>query len=158
MWNKNIILKQKWRQKIKKFQKAKWKRHVDSWTLTPHPIINEHTHHHLIHYFITPQNQNRNSTQPQIDFIHQFSISMAGLMETIAVPRASVLPSASLAPVAGSSLSCRRSSVRFSVFKGLKIQQTRSFSSFSKSVPRRGAIVCEAQDTAVLGLYFLSSL
>ncbi|XP_009625390.1 uncharacterized protein LOC107825796 [Nicotiana tabacum] len=75
---------------------------------------------------------------------------MAGLMETIAVPRASVLPSASLAPVAGSSLSCRRSSVRFSVFKGLKIQQTRSFSSFSKSVPRRGAIVCEAQDTAVL--------
>ncbi|OIT01778.1 PREDICTED: uncharacterized protein LOC109226649 [Nicotiana attenuata] len=79
---------------------------------------------------------------------------MAGLMETIAVARASALPSVSLAPVAGSSFSGRRSSVRFSEFKGLKIQQTRSssvsFSSFSKSVPRRGGIVCEAQDTAVI--------
>ncbi|KAK4344078.1 hypothetical protein RND71_037172 [Anisodus tanguticus] len=75
---------------------------------------------------------------------------MAGLLETIAVPR-----TATLTPVAGLSLSGRRSSIRFSVFKGLnKIQSTRSsvsFSSFSKSVTRRGGgIICEAQDTAVL--------
>ena len=57
--------------------------------------------------------------------------------------------SASLAPISG-----RRSSVKFSVFNGLKVQSTRSsvsFTSFTKSVPsRRGRIVCEAQDTAVL--------
>lgn len=90
---------------------------------------------------------------------------MAGLLETIAVPRAAAaaaaaaaaLPSsASLAPVSG-----RRSSIKFSVFNGLKIQSTRlsvSFSSFTKSVQRRGGrIVCEAQDTAVLGDYFIFS-
>ncbi|CAN4096982.1 unnamed protein product [Withania somnifera] len=76
---------------------------------------------------------------------------MAGLLETIAVPRAAAaLPtSASLAPV-----SCRRSSISFSVFKGLKIKSSRSsvsLGSFSKAITRRGGIiVCEAQDTAVL--------
>ncbi|MCD7459046.1 hypothetical protein HAX54_039861 [Datura stramonium] len=82
---------------------------------------------------------------------------MAGLLETIAVPRAAAaaLPSsASLSPISGGSSFCgRRSSTRFTVFKGLKIQSTRSsvsLSSFSKYVTRRGGIVCEAQDTAVL--------
>ncbi|KAF3675504.1 Thioredoxin M1, chloroplastic [Capsicum annuum] len=66
---------------------------------------------------------------------------------------AAVLPSSSLAPVAaGYSFSNRRSSVRFSQFKGLKIQSTRSSistTSSSKIVPRGGRIVCEAQNTAV---------
>ncbi|PHU07410.1 Thioredoxin M4, chloroplastic [Capsicum chinense] len=81
---------------------------------------------------------------------------MAGLLETLAVPRAAALPSsASLASIAGSSLSGRRSFISFSVFNGLKFQSTCSsvsFASFSKSGGnRRGArIVCEAQDTAVL--------
>lgn len=81
---------------------------------------------------------------------------MAGLLETIAVPRAAAAAaSPSLSPVSG-----RRSSVKFSLFNGLKIQSTRSsvsFSSFTKSVPSRGGrIVCEAQDTAVLGAYLFS--
>ncbi|KAI5662584.1 hypothetical protein M9H77_21907 [Catharanthus roseus] len=77
---------------------------------------------------------------------------MAAVLETLTVPRASALPSASLAPIAGSSFSSRRSSVCFSQFKGLKIQPTRSsvsLSSTSKSARRGGRIVCEAQDTTV---------
>ncbi|KAL2247527.1 UNVERIFIED_CONTAM: Thioredoxin M4, chloroplastic [Sesamum indicum] len=70
---------------------------------------------------------------------------MAGLLETLIIPRASALPSASLAPVAGSS------SARFSEFRGLKIQSTRSSAklrSTSKLARRGSRIVCEAQDTA----------
>ncbi|XP_009789486.1 uncharacterized protein LOC107828114 [Nicotiana tabacum] len=77
---------------------------------------------------------------------------MAGLLETIKVPRASALPSSSLAPVAGFSFSSPRSSVRFSQFRGLKIQLTRSSvsnTSCSKFIPRGGPIVCEAQNTAL---------
>ena len=77
---------------------------------------------------------------------------MAAVLETITVPRASALPSSSLAPVAGYSFSGPRSSVRFPQYRGLKIQPTRSSvstSSSSKVVPRGGRIVCEAQNTAV---------
>ncbi|XP_019249750.1 PREDICTED: uncharacterized protein LOC109228938 [Nicotiana attenuata] len=77
---------------------------------------------------------------------------MAGLLETIKVPRASALPSSSLAPVAGFSFSSPRSSVRFSQFRGLKIQPTRSSvsnTSCSKIIPRGARIVCEAQNTAL---------
>ncbi|CAI9088650.1 OLC1v1023046C1 [Oldenlandia corymbosa var. corymbosa] len=77
---------------------------------------------------------------------------MAAVLETLTVPRASAaLPSASFAPIAGSSFTIR---VRFSEFKGLKIQPTRSSSltsSSSSRLARRGSkIVCEAQDTAVV--------
>ncbi|XP_009606583.1 uncharacterized protein LOC107813342 [Nicotiana tabacum] len=77
---------------------------------------------------------------------------MAGVLEMISVPRASALPSSSLAPVAGSSFSSPRSSVRFSQFRGLKIQSTRSSvstTSCSKIIPGRARIVCEAQNTAL---------
>ncbi|KAJ8555958.1 hypothetical protein K7X08_022716 [Anisodus acutangulus] len=80
---------------------------------------------------------------------------MAGVLETIAVPRASAfLLSARLVPNADSlSFSGRRSSVfNFSQFRGLKVQLSRSsvsLSSRSDSVRRGGRIVCEAQETAV---------
>ncbi|KAL7129557.1 hypothetical protein ABFS83_13G075100 [Erythranthe nasuta] len=77
---------------------------------------------------------------------------VAAVLETLSIPRASALPSASLGAVAGSSVS-RRSSVRFSDFRGLKIQPVRSSSSsvISRSgIDRRcSRIVCEAQETAV---------
>ncbi|XP_073313962.1 thioredoxin-like [Primulina huaijiensis] len=77
---------------------------------------------------------------------------MAGVLETLAVPRASALPSASLAPIAGSAAP-RRSVVLLSEFRGLKIQSTRSSTSpnfTSKPAGRGGRVVCEAQDTAVV--------
>ncbi|XP_055808524.1 uncharacterized protein LOC129877072 [Solanum dulcamara] len=82
---------------------------------------------------------------------------MAGVLETIAVPRASVFSSSSarLIPIADSSVSGgrRSSTVNFSQFSGLKVQLSRrspvSFSSRSESVRRGGRIVCEAQETAV---------
>ncbi|XP_027061870.1 uncharacterized protein LOC113770237 [Coffea eugenioides] len=78
---------------------------------------------------------------------------MAGVLETLTVPRSASLPSASLAPIAGSPFSTIR--VRFSEFRGLKIQSTRPSSSASLSsnarLARRGSrIVCEAQDTALV--------
>ncbi|KAI3457467.1 hypothetical protein Pfo_014130 [Paulownia fortunei] len=76
---------------------------------------------------------------------------MAAVLETLTIPRASALPSASLAPVVGSSVS-RRSSVKFSEFRGLKIQPARSSAAVSSRsrLDRRGSrIVCEAQETAV---------
>ncbi|KAL3508665.1 hypothetical protein ACH5RR_028066 [Cinchona calisaya] len=77
---------------------------------------------------------------------------MAGVLETITVPRAAALPSASLAPIAVSAFSSSR--VRFSEFRGLKIQPARSSSatvrSNSRLVRRGSRIVCEAQDTAVV--------
>ncbi|KAK6157398.1 hypothetical protein DH2020_011646 [Rehmannia glutinosa] len=76
---------------------------------------------------------------------------MAAVLETLTIPRASAIPSASLAPVAGFSVS-RRSSLRFSDFRGLKIQSARSsalISSRSRLDRRGGRIVCEAQETAV---------
>ncbi|KAG8386314.1 hypothetical protein BUALT_Bualt03G0136100 [Buddleja alternifolia] len=77
---------------------------------------------------------------------------MAGVLETLTIPRASALPSASLSPIDKSSVA-RRSSVRFSEFRGLRIQTARSSALLRKSssgVARRGGrIVCEAQETAV---------
>ncbi|CAI9760480.1 unnamed protein product [Fraxinus pennsylvanica] len=75
---------------------------------------------------------------------------MACVLETLTVPRASAVPSTSLTPVTGAS-SSRRSSNRFSQFRGLKIQQNRcalSLSSTSKIARRGSQIVCEAQETA----------
>ncbi|KAL0353754.1 UNVERIFIED_CONTAM: Thioredoxin M4, chloroplastic [Sesamum angustifolium] len=72
---------------------------------------------------------------------------MAVVLESLTVPRASALPSASLAQVAGSS-AARRSYVRFSEFRGLKLQTARSSVSMSfRSRPHRrgGRIVCEAR-------------
>lgn len=77
---------------------------------------------------------------------------MAGLLDALVIPRASALPSASLPPVSGSA------SFRFSEFRGLKVQPTRSsakLSSTQKPARLGGRIVCEAQDTAVGGLCFL---
>ncbi|KAK6154337.1 hypothetical protein DH2020_008585 [Rehmannia glutinosa] len=71
---------------------------------------------------------------------------MAGLLETLIIPRASALPSASAAPVTGSR------SARFSEFRGLKIQPTRSSAKLksTSNLARRGSrIVCEAQETAL---------
>ncbi|KAH6764287.1 thioredoxin M-type 4 [Perilla frutescens var. hirtella] len=67
---------------------------------------------------------------------------MAGLLETLLIPRAS----ASLPPLAGSA------SVRFSELRGLKMLPTRSSTKLrsTQKLARRGTtIVCEAQDTAV---------
>ncbi|KAM7460490.1 hypothetical protein LguiA_035512 [Lonicera macranthoides] len=80
---------------------------------------------------------------------------MAGVLETLAVPRASSFPAASLAPIAKSPThGGRPSSVKFSEFRGLKILSSRSSGSASSSsssrlVRRGGLIVCEAQDTAI---------
>ncbi|KAL2466831.1 Thioredoxin M4 [Abeliophyllum distichum] len=76
---------------------------------------------------------------------------MAGVLETLTVPRASALQYASLAPVTGGSFP-RRSSVKLSEFRGLKIQLARSSATLSSrsKLPCRGSrIVCEAQNTAV---------
>ncbi|XP_019183573.1 PREDICTED: uncharacterized protein LOC109178407 isoform X2 [Ipomoea nil] len=77
---------------------------------------------------------------------------MAVVLEALTtVPRSFPLTSvsSSLAPVAASSISCRLNSVRFSHFRGLKIQPPRSIVSTSKLPPRGSPIVCEAQNTAV---------
>ncbi|XP_057797340.1 uncharacterized protein LOC131013284 [Salvia miltiorrhiza] len=71
---------------------------------------------------------------------------MAGVLETLMIPRASALPSASLPPVAASA------SVRFPELRGLKMQPTRSSAKLrtTHKLARGGSrIVCEAQDTAV---------
>ncbi|CAA2938496.1 uncharacterized protein LOC111402527 [Olea europaea var. sylvestris] len=75
---------------------------------------------------------------------------MAGVLETLTVPRASALQSASLAPVTRGSFS-RRSSIKLPEFRGLKIHLARSSASLSlrSKLPCRGSrIVCEAQKTA----------
>ncbi|XP_028127565.1 uncharacterized protein LOC114324040 isoform X1 [Camellia sinensis] len=84
---------------------------------------------------------------------------MAGVLETLTVPRASVFPAAALAPMGSYSvyaLSGSRKSVKLPEIRGLKIcysSTSRSFSSSSSSslrLDRRGGrIVCEAQKTAV---------
>ncbi|XP_059662631.1 uncharacterized protein LOC132308541 [Cornus florida] len=81
---------------------------------------------------------------------------MAGVLETLTVPRTSVIPSATLSPIANLSvcaLSGSRKSIKLPEFRGLKIQSTsssRSVASSSSRVVRRGGrIVCEAQETAV---------
>ncbi|KAK3037947.1 hypothetical protein RJ639_031838 [Escallonia herrerae] len=83
---------------------------------------------------------------------------MAGVLETLAVrpvPRASAFPTPSLAPIASSSVSSLSrpfNSPKFSEFRGLKAQSTRSSgsaSSGSRLAHRGGRIVCEAQKTAV---------
>ncbi|KAF5949725.1 hypothetical protein HYC85_011718 [Camellia sinensis] len=80
---------------------------------------------------------------------------MAGVLETLTVPRASGFTSAKLSPI-GSSSVCSLSGGRKSVlpeFRGLKIQSTSttvSRGSVSLRLGRRGGrIVCEAQETAV---------
>ncbi|KAI8009431.1 hypothetical protein LOK49_LG06G01451 [Camellia lanceoleosa] len=86
---------------------------------------------------------------------------MAGVLETLTVPRASVFSAAALAPIGSYSvyaLSGSRKSVKLPEIRGLKIcysSTSRSFSSSSSSssslrLDRRGGrIVCEAQKTAV---------
>ncbi|XP_006362954.1 thioredoxin-1-like [Solanum tuberosum] len=82
---------------------------------------------------------------------------MAGMLETIAIPRASVFSSSSArsVPIADLSVSGgrRSSAVNFSQFSGLKVQLNRSpvyFSSRSESVRRGGRIVCEAQESTTV--------
>ncbi|KAL8462263.1 hypothetical protein ACS0TY_033345 [Phlomoides rotata] len=80
------------------------------------------------------------------------SLAMAGVLETLYVPRASALLSASLPLVTGSN------SVRFSEFQGLKIQPIRAsvkLNSTQKLARRGSRIVCEAQETAIQGSCFL---
>ncbi|KAL3652546.1 hypothetical protein CASFOL_002227 [Castilleja foliolosa] len=74
---------------------------------------------------------------------------MAAVLDCI--PRPAAFLSSSLAPAAGSSVS-RRGSIRFSEFRGLKIQsgrQSASVSSRCRLGRRGGRIVCEAQETTV---------
>ncbi|KAH0719760.1 hypothetical protein KY284_004790 [Solanum tuberosum] len=82
---------------------------------------------------------------------------MAGMLETIAIPRASVFSSSSArsVPIADMSVSGgrRSSAVNFSQFSGLKLQLNRSpvsFSSRSESARRGGRIVCEAQESTTV--------
>lgn len=103
-------------------------------------------------FILSPTHNNTHSCCLNIRLPPIFS-AMAGLLETLIVPRASALPSASLAPLAGST------SVRFSDFRGLKIQPTRSAVKLSSAGKARGGnrIVCEAQETAVEGLFLVYS-
>nr|XP_043620458.1 thioredoxin 1 [Erigeron canadensis] len=78
---------------------------------------------------------------------------MAGVLETLPVPRTSGFPSASLTPIASSPIS--QLSLRRPESRGSKLQ-INSFRSSSGSVKLRskfgrrgGLIVCEAQETAV---------
>ncbi|KAL8497839.1 hypothetical protein ACS0TY_021255 [Phlomoides rotata] len=63
------------------------------------------------------------------------SLAMAGVLETLSVPRASALLSASLPPVA------RSNSIQFSEFQGLKIQPIRALVKLSstRKLARRGS-------------------
>ncbi|CAH1449914.1 unnamed protein product [Lactuca virosa] len=80
---------------------------------------------------------------------------MAGVLETLTVPRASGFPAVSLTPIASSpvcQLSLRRNFVPESRGLKLNIRSFRSSGSLrlrSKSGRRGGGIVCEAQETAV---------
>ncbi|KAL6999501.1 hypothetical protein U1Q18_000661 [Sarracenia purpurea var. burkii] len=87
---------------------------------------------------------------------------MAGVLETVAVPRASGFSASMSAPIGTSSvcaLSGTRKCFKLPGIRGLKVQTSstrRSFGSFSSSsnsssrvVRRGGRIVCEAQETAV---------
>ncbi|KAL6570607.1 hypothetical protein OROGR_000157 [Orobanche gracilis] len=76
---------------------------------------------------------------------------MASVLEILTIPRTSAIPAASLPPVVGSSVS-RRRSIRFSEFRGIKIQSVRSsapVSSRSRLDRRGGRIFCEANETDV---------
>ncbi|KAI3525161.1 hypothetical protein L2E82_02414 [Cichorium intybus] len=80
---------------------------------------------------------------------------MAGVLETLTVPRASSLSAASMSRVASSTiswLSVPRNMVNLPESRGLKIQSfgtSASVSLRSKLSRRGGRIVCEAQDTAI---------
>lgn len=85
---------------------------------------------------------------------------MAVVLDSLAVPRPSVLPSSAFPPIASSPvcfLPGSRGLARLPDFSGLKIQPglaSRAVASASRSsrVGRRvGGVVCEAQDTAVEG-------
>ena len=85
---------------------------------------------------------------------------MATVLDSLAVPRSSALPSSAFASIASSPvcfLSGRRGSMRLPEFSGLKIQPSlasRSVAAAGRSsrVGRRvGGVVCEAQETAVEG-------
>ncbi|GER53873.1 thioredoxin [Striga asiatica] len=76
---------------------------------------------------------------------------MAAVLQTLAVPRASAVPSASLAPADGSSVS-RRVYLGFSGFRGVRVLTARSSApvgSRSKLGRFGGRIVCEAQEAAL---------
>ncbi|KAH7512540.1 uncharacterized protein LOC107403706 [Ziziphus jujuba] len=80
---------------------------------------------------------------------------MATVLESLAVPRCSALPSNTLSPVAASSISSPSGRRRLSQFRGLQLRHslvTRSLGSVSfgsRGSRRGGLIVCEAQETAV---------
>ncbi|EXB51369.1 Thioredoxin M4 [Morus notabilis] len=82
---------------------------------------------------------------------------MATVLETLTLPRCFALPSRGLSPMATSSASSLVARLGLPQFRGLKVAQslsTRSVGSVSSGpssrVGRRGgAIVCEAQETAV---------
>lgn len=79
---------------------------------------------------------------------------MAGVLETLTVPRSTVFPTASLSPIV-SRLSGRRNVVNLPDSRGLKIQSFGATGSVNlrSKIGRRGArIVCEAQG-AVQGLH-----
>ncbi|XP_062169208.1 uncharacterized protein LOC133875191 [Alnus glutinosa] len=79
---------------------------------------------------------------------------MATVLESLAVPRASALPSPTLSPIAASSASSI-SARRLPRFRGLRagpssaIRSCGSVSLSSRRANRGGLVVCEAQDTAV---------
>ncbi|KAK9938126.1 hypothetical protein M0R45_014882 [Rubus argutus] len=77
---------------------------------------------------------------------------MATVLESIVVPRSSALPSATLSPIAASSVSSLSARVGLPHYSGLKIRSThhtRSIGSLSYAPRRGGLVVCEAQNTAV---------
>ncbi|KAI7751465.1 hypothetical protein M8C21_017683 [Ambrosia artemisiifolia] len=76
---------------------------------------------------------------------------MAGVLETLTVPRTTVSPSASLTPLT-SHLSLRRTflpDIRSSKLNITSFRSSGSVRLTSKSVRRGGRIVCEAQEAAV---------
>ncbi|GMN44835.1 hypothetical protein TIFTF001_014027 [Ficus carica] len=80
---------------------------------------------------------------------------MATVLETFTLPRCSALPSRALSPMAISSASSPAARLGLPQFRGLKVAPTRSAGSVSSGptsrvARRRGAIVCEAQETAVV--------
>ncbi|KAI3702863.1 hypothetical protein L6452_28616 [Arctium lappa] len=117
-----------------------------------------------IHPFPTQSSDliNRNQqpsthTQHKLHFFFSLNgsvvLQMAGVLETLTVPRASGLPSASLCPIVSSSpvsrLSGHRNFVNLPESRGLKIESFRSSGSVSlrsKSGRRGALIVCQAQE------------
>lgn len=87
-----------------------------------------------------------------------YSTTMATVLETFTLPRCSALRSRALSPMVSSLASSPAARLGLPQFRGLKVVPTRSAGSVSSGsssrvARRRGAIVCEAQETAVVGQY-----